>query len=287
MRVGFLTTVLWQRYGPPWAAMVADLGAEVVLPDPEAVVQALDDPRAATAPSLLPRLCLAALAACGPCDLVVAPSLVDLEDGGPGSAQDPWIASLPEALERATPGAAAVLGVPGEGGPAVERAVMPALTRIHRDVGLARRAWERRRAALSRPLPRRPASPRVLDPGGRRVALVAHPWWLTPGGVELAGRGAGTVVGQHLLEPGEAREEGLRARADLVAPDAEAVGAARRFGRQGDVDVVRLLVDPDAPTSGWLERRVREVAGRKLEVVALTELGDARAWARALATRDA
>jgi hypothetical protein len=284
VRVGFVTTVSWQRFGPPWAAMVRDVGADTVLPAGDALAEAVDDSRAVAAGALLPRLVVAAAVVCGDCDLLVAPEPLTGE-GGPGAAQDPWIADLPDMLARALPGAPPVVAVPAEGGPQVERLVMSLLTRVHRDAALARRAWERQRAAVVSPRATPRPAPRVLDPQGPRVALVGHPWWLSAGGIDLAGRGAGTVIGQHQFAPADLRAEGRRARADLVDPDAEAIGAARRFARQGDVDTVRLVLDPDAPTSAWLERRVREVAERKLEVVAPLELASAAEWARALTAR--
>ncbi|MBA2667235.1 MAG: hypothetical protein H0U69_09420 [Trueperaceae bacterium] len=287
MRVGFVTPLLWERFGPPWVGLIADLGADVVVPGPEEVALALEDARPSAALALAPRLAVAAAVACGPVDLIVVPELIAARDGGRGAAQDPWVADLPAMVARALPGGPGVLRVPVEPGPLVAAAAMPVLMRVNRDAGTVRRAWERRRRELETPW-RRPGGSHghgparsAADTEGPRVALVGPPWWLTEGGVALAGAGARSLTGQHHLDPEEARAEGRRVTPDLVDPDAEVVGAARRFARQREVDVVRLVVDASSTTAPWLERRVREVAGRNVEVVAARDLADDATWARA------
>jgi hypothetical protein len=47
VRVGFLTHLLWDRYGPFWTTLTRAAGSEVVLPVPAAVVARLADPRVA------------------------------------------------------------------------------------------------------------------------------------------------------------------------------------------------------------------------------------------------
>jgi hypothetical protein len=287
VRVGFVTPLLWPRFGPPWVAVLRDLGADVVLPAPEAVAEALADPRAAALPGLLPRLATAAALACGEVDLLLAPELMPPRDGGPGSAQDPWTAELPAMLSRTLAGAAPVLGLPSERGAHVAGRAMAILTRVHRDAGPVRRAWERHKRDLETPW--RPAAgggTRAVGGSGRSVALVASPWWLAPASLALLTGDDERITGQHELEPAEARAEGWRVRAEFAESDAETIGAARRFARQGGVDVVRLVVDPEAPSTPWLERRVREVAARALEVVPLDAVADAATWARALTPAD-
>jgi hypothetical protein len=306
MRVGFVTPLLWDRFGPPWAALVRDLGAEVVLAAPDEVVAGLDDPRVAALPALAPRLALASAVACGAVDLLIVPELLVPRDGGIGSSQDPWIADLPTMIARSLPGGPAVVAVPGERGPRVPPLVMTVAMRINRDAGVVRRAWERRRRELETP----PSGPSASGPSisgraasgqtasgkaasglaapsdGPRVALVGPPWWLTPATLALAGRGAGRLVGQFQLAAEEARGEGRRMRPELADADAEVIGSARRFARQADVDVVRLVLDAESPTAPWLERRVREAAPRGIEVVTVAELADAATWARALTPPD-
>jgi hypothetical protein len=287
VRVGFVTSLLWQRFGPPWAALIADIGAEVVLPSADEIVTALGDPRATEMSALAPRIAVASAVACGSVDLLVVPQLLAPRDGGRGAAQDPWVADLPAMIARTLIGGPGVVPVPVERGPHVVNAVMPALMRINRDAGVVRRAWERRRRELETPW-RGPVTTATAAPtDGPRVALVGEPWWFTPATIPILGQGAGRLVGQFQLDPEDARAEGRRVRGDLVDPDAEVIGAARRFARQSAVDVVRLVVDRESATAPWLERRVREVATRALEVVAVSDLADAETWARALTPPDA
>ena len=286
VRVGFVTPLLWQRFGPPWAALVADIGADAVRPSADEIVAALGDPRVAAVSALAPRIALASAVACGNVDLLVVPQLLAPRDGGRGSAQDPWVADLPAMIARALIGGPGVVPVPVERGPHVANAVMPALMRINRDAGVVRRAWERRRRELETPW-RGPVTSRPAPTDGPRVALVGEPWWFTPSTIPIVGQGAGRLVGQFQLDPEDARAEGRRVQGDLVDPDAEVIGAARRFARQSAVDAVRLVLDRESATAPWLERRVREVATRALEVVWVTDLADAEAWARALTPPDA
>lgn len=282
VRVGFVTPLLWQRFGPPWAALIADIGADAVQPAADEIVQALDDPRVAAVSALAPRIAVASAVACGNVDLLVVPQLLAPRDGGRGSAQDPWVADLPAMIARTLSGGPGVVPVPVERGPHVDNAVMPALMRINRDAGVVRRAWERRRRELETPW-RGPVTRATPAPGeGPRVALVGEPWWFTPATIPMLRQGAGRLVGQFQLDPEDVRAEGRRVRDDLVDPDAEVIGAARRFARQSAVDVVRLVLDRESGTAPWLERRVREVATRALEVVWVTDVADAETWARAL-----
>jgi hypothetical protein len=283
VRVGFVTSILWERFGPSWVALLADVGADVVVPGGAEVAEALGDRHLASVTGSLPRLAVAAAVACHPVDLLVVPALMGSRDGGPGAAQDPWLADLPAMVGRALPGGPPVVAVPVERGPHVDQVVIPVLTRVNRDAGIARRAWERHRRSLQTPW-RAVAAPVVAaGVAGPRVALVGHAWWLHGGGAALVAAGAQRVTGQQRLVPEEARVEGRRVRPDLADIDAEVIGAARRFARSADVDVVRLVVDTTAPTAAWLERRVREVAGRSLEVVTVASLGDEGRWARELA----
>jgi hypothetical protein len=285
VRVGFVTPLLWERFGPPWVGALRDLGAEVVLPEGEAVVAALGDRRVADLQGLAPRLAVAAALACGAVDLLLVPELGAPREGGPGAAQDPWVAELPAMVGRAVPGGPAVVGLPFERGAHVAARAMPILTRVHRDAGIVRRAWERHKRDLETPW--RPVGTPPGPTGvGRKVALVGAPWWLRVGALPLLRGDGERLLGQYELEPADARAEGWRVRPELIESDAEVLGAARRFARQADVDTVRLVLDFQAPSAPWLERRVRELAGRSLEVVAVQEVASDEAWARALTPAD-
>jgi hypothetical protein len=235
--------------------------------------------------ALAPRIALAAAIACEGVDLLFVPHLLAPRDGGRGSAQDPWIADLPTMIGRSLRGGPGIVGISVERGPHVANQAMAALMRVNRDAGVVRRAWERRRRELETRWTGPVSTPSLIPSEGPRVALVGAPWWFTPDAVALARQGAGRLVGQFELDPEEARAEGRRVSEDLVDPDAEVIGAARRFARQAAVDVVRLLVDPESSTTPWLERRVREVTARDVEIRSVSELADAATWARALTPR--
>ena len=56
VRVGFVTQLLWDRYGSFWRDLVAGAGAEAALPEPAAVKQAFEQLPAEAAPTASFRL---------------------------------------------------------------------------------------------------------------------------------------------------------------------------------------------------------------------------------------
>ena len=268
MRVGFVNTVLWERYGPFWFELLRAAGAEVVLPSADDVVAAAADVTADE--GWLPLLARASLRALPDVDLVLVPRLLPEEHQGPGSAQDPWVMDLAAMLARSEPGRAAFQAVPAEMGAGVEAVAIPLLTRLVGEVGRVRRVWGQFRVAAQQPW--RPRTRTAPGSGGRYVAVAGAPWWCAPKLVAAVARPGERVGGQHEVAPSELRAEARRWRADLVDPDAEALGAVRRFARRGDVEAVRLLVDPARAADAWLARRARELAGARVEQVALDEV---------------
>ena len=277
MRVGFLTPFLWERYGPRWVDLVRALGADVVTPAAEDVLA--EAQRLSPEAGLLPLLARATLRALHDVDLVLAPRLLPEGSEGPGSGQDPWVADLPTMLARAEAGAASIAGIPAQTGPAVEAMVIPLLTRIQRDAGRARRAWDQHRVVASRPW--RPSPAATPRSAAKQVAIAGAPWWCAPGIVTALARPGEYLGGQHQLDPATLRAEALRWRPDLVEADAEALGAVRRFARRADVDVVRLVVDPASAAEGWLARRAAELAGDRLELAWLPDVLDLEGLLRA------
>lgn len=270
VRVGFLTHLLWDRYGPFWRGLAESVGAEVVRPTPDAVIDRLADRRLSQVPGVAARLAVATALALDGVDLVVVPQLNPDDGGRRGAAQDPWVADLPTMLARVAPGLPAVWAVPADLRGPVDGAAVTFLHRLTTDAGLARRAWSRHRAE-ARP-PRRPA-PAPAAAGRRRVALLGQPWWTTPAMAELASHPGEHVTAASVHDPEALRVEGRRWEQGLVDSDAEALGALRRSARAASVDALRWIVDEDAPADLWLTRRARERAGERLEVVALRDLG--------------
>ncbi len=268
VRVGFVNTVLWERYGPFWADLLRAAGAEVVVPSGDDVIAAAADVPADE--GWMPLLARASLRALRDVDLVLVPRLAPEDQQGPGAAQDPWVMDVGAMLARSEPGRATVRAVPADLGPGVEAVAIPLLTRIVGEVGRVRRVWEQFRVAAQQPW--RPRQRAVAAGGDRFVAVAGAPWWCTPSVAAALARPGERIGGQHEVAPAELRAEARRWRADLVDPDAEALGAVRRFARRGDVQAVRLVIDPARAADAWLARRARELAGTRVEPVALDEV---------------
>lgn len=278
MRVGFVTHLLWDRYGPFWVRLLEAVGAEPAFAEEDAVRRAWSEERVARAPSLAARGAAAQAWTLADCERIVVPDLNPDFEGTRGSAQDPFVASLPDALAQTLVGLPLLIGVPAAlRGDGLEGLALQTMLSVSRDPGLARRAWRTHRAEAK---PGRVAVPPTAKPpeGAVTVGLVGQPWLLGDGlQAELTGAGE-HVTSAHRLDPEELRQEGWRLEAAWAPTDAEAVGAARRFARQGSVDRVRLLVDRTSVADLWLERRVREVVRKPLEVVALQDDADLLRW---------
>ncbi len=278
MRVGFLSTISWDRYGPFWQQLLSSVGVDVVLPEADAVVEAGEtlDP----SDGLLGWLARATLRSLDQVDLVVVPRILPEGVGGPGSSQDPWVADLAGVLARAEPAAPGLVTVPVETGLEVEHDVIPLLLRLQPDAGKVRRAWAQHRSDALRPW--RPTGATPPAAAGRRVALAGAPWWCQPRLVPALTRPGEVLVGQHQLDPADLRAEGRRWRTDLNDVDAEVLGAVRRFARRADVEAVRLVVDGAGMADGWWARRARALAADRIEVTTLASVMDPEALVRAL-----
>ena len=273
MRIGFVTTMLWDRYGAFWWDLVADAGAEPVRSSPAAIRAAVDDPRVAHVPALAFRVAAADATALPACDLLLAPELNPGVETGRGGGQDPWIVSFPAALTTSVSGLPPVLGVPVGPGAPVETKALEVLRAIDRDPTRVRRVWERHRARPT--TPRRSAVRWQVRPStAGTVGVVGPPWLVNDAVVPVVGHDDEHLVGQHRLDPAELRDEGARFDPDLVPTDAEAVGAARLFGRRGVVARVRAVIDADIGSDTWLLRRFQEVVRKELDVVSIHDVDD-------------
>jgi len=267
MRVGCITAFAWERYGERWADLLRAVDAEVVLPSRAAVLAEAE--RLDPGDGVVAWLARASLRALSGVDLVIVPALLPNTASGPGSAQDPWVVDLVTMLADAEPGAPQLIAVPAATGPAVEAAVIPVLTRVQRDAGRVRRAWDRYRVAALRPWRPNAAAGTARD--ARHVALAASPWWCGTGLAAALTRPGEVMVGQHQVDPEALRAEGWRWRGDINDADAETLGAVRRYARRGDVAGVRLVIDRASASQAWLQRRAGEIAGERLETVMLDE----------------
>lgn len=270
MQVGFVTQLLWPRYGPFWLGLVKGSSAEVRFAEKGRAEGFLGEPRVEAVPGRAFRLAVAQALSLQTCDVIVAPELNPGARIARGGGQDPWIASFPEALAASIAGLPPVLGVPASLGPDLERRAVEVLAQLGLEPATVRRVWERWRASARQP---RLPEPRWQRRAGERetVALIGQPWLVEAAAPALAVEGV-HLLAQHRLEPGALREEGWRLEPRLIATDAEVLGAARHFGRRAAVDRLELLVDPSSGADAWLERRVRRLAHKPLAVRNLDEV---------------
>ncbi|MEX2534014.1 MAG: hypothetical protein WD273_00320 [Trueperaceae bacterium] len=269
MRIGFVTQLLWDRYGAFWHHLFEEIGAEVAVPDSESVPGFLDDSRVTSVPGLAFQLAVAQALTLQECDLLVVPSLNAGSESRRGGGQDPWVSDFPGALGTLR-GIPPVLGVPAWLAAGQETLVVESLQQIVRDATRVRRVWDRHRSRLRH----EPLS----DPGwgtaaGRKtVGVLGQPWLLND---DLASRVApaeARVIGQHKIDPFRLREEGSRLDPRMIPTDQEALGAARLFSRRGTVSELHLIIDVTSGSDLWLQDRITKHAGKPLVVHSLQEI---------------
>ena len=276
MRVGFVTRLLWDRYGPFWRRLLDAAGAETVVPDPERVAALATEPRLDVVAGRAFREAAAEALALAGCDRIVVPELNPGYAGTRGSAQDPFVADFPGALAHGIPGLPSLLAVPADlEDDALEGRAIAILSLVVPSAGAVRRVWQTHRADARRP---RPAGlPPEGGSGTRTIALVGQPWHLHGDVERRAGRAGERLLSAGRIAPAEARVEGWRIDPKLAPSDAEALGGVRRLARRPGVDAVRMIVDASSGADAWLERRARDVASRRrFETVDLSELAPSR-----------
>jgi hypothetical protein len=270
MRVGFVTQLLWDRYGRFWRRLLEDAGAEIVLPEPEPTLAALEDARVTSVPGVAQRLAVAQSFNLERADLIIAPSLNAGCESARGSGQDPWIADFPAALATLG-GLPPVTGVPAWLAPQQETLVVRLLQQVGRDPGRIRRVWDRHRAGL-----RAQASPEpawdVRVPGRSTVGVIGQPWLLQDRLVDLAVPAEARGIGQQRLDPDRLMEEGSRVDPRMTRTDQEVMGAARIFSRRGTIDELHMIVDESSGSDLWLRDRVARQATKPLVVHELGRL---------------
>lgn len=275
MRVGFVTQLLWPRYGAFWVKLIEGAGLEPVFAEAERVRRLLGDPRLAAIPGTAFRLAAAQALALS-ADVILAPDLNPGESSTIGGGQDPFIANFPEALRASLPGLPAIVGIPAELGAAgFESLVVSTLLNLTHDAGLVRRVWERQRTAAKPPRLPEP-SWRVRPSEGQALGIVGQPWLLSEALVKQLAQGR-HAVSQGQLAPTPLRAEGRRLDARLIGTDAEVLGAARFLGRKGNIGSLLLLADDTAGVDMWLAALTQKHATKPLRIVTLQQLGDAAA----------
>lgn len=270
MRVGFITQLLWERYGGFWARLLEDAGAEVRKPDPERTLALLGDERVSGVPGRAFRLAVAQALALSDCDLVVAPSLNHGSVSQRGGGQDPWIADFPGAVATLG-GLPPLLAVPAWLDPAQESLAFGAIQQLSNEPGRARRIWDRHRSGLHHE-PLAEPSWGAQAAGGAGAGVLGQPWLVNDEVVNLLLPAASGVVAQHRVDPFRLRGEGSRVDPRLVPTDQEAVGAAHLFSRRGAIRELHLVVDESSGADLWLRDRIRRSTEKPLVTHELRDL---------------
>src|SRR5690606_13628923 len=219
VRVGFVTQLLFERYGTFWRDVVAGAGATVVLPTREGVQAHAEvvDPELAPGPWF--RLTAAHAASLAACDLLIVPELNPEEDEVRGSAQDRWVADLAGALEDAVAGLPPLVSVAAYPDPGIESRAVGLLQSLLRDAAAVKRVWARHRAEagkLSRSTSARTAHSVVEKSALPTQALVGQPWAVTDAVMRAATAAGLTGLSQRALDAQRAREEGWSYDARLI-----------------------------------------------------------------------
>jgi hypothetical protein len=267
MRFGFVTRLLWDRYGRFWARLLEAAGADVSLPDPERVAALAADRRLEAVSGRAFREATAQALALAGVDRLVVPELNPGYEGSRGSAQDPFVADFPGALAQVVPGLPPLVGIPADlAAPDLESRAVSLLTAVASSPGAVRRVWQTHRADAKPP---RPTGLPGAGGESRTLALVGQPWHLTETVRARLERGGERLLSAGQLAPNELRAEGWRVDPDLAPTDAEALGAVRRFARRGDVAALRMPVDDASGADAWLARKARAWSRREIEIVPL------------------
>lgn len=277
VRVGFVTQLLFDRYGTFWRGLVAGAGATVVLPTREGVMSQWDEIDPDLAPGMWFRLAAAQASSLADCDLIIVPELNPDADDSRGSAQDRWVADLPGALVDAVAGLpplASVAAYPDRG---IESRAVALLQSLLHDAAAVKRVWARHKAdagKLTQPHTARSTGVAVERSSLPNHALIGQPWAITAQ-VEaacVAARVSG--LSQLAIDSGRLRGEGLAYDGRLIPTDAEVIGAARILSRRAGVAGLRFLHD-DSGGDAWLVRRVTQAVHKPVELLSVHDVAPA------------
>lgn len=271
MRIGFIRSLLWERYGDLWVSLMEGLEQDIHFADPKEVERKLQTERKL---SVMFQLAVAEATSLSHVDELVVPDLNPNNKGSQavarGSGQDPWIASFPEVLQTLG-GLPPVIGVPATLEGNLETLAVETMLSLKRDPAKIKLVWERNKRKTQ---PSRYQEPRWTKLPGQQevVAVIAQPWLLVPPLVAKLNHPETHHVLQTHLNPVLLHEEARRLEKRLVATDAEILGAAHYFNRKGNVDKLLMIVDKTSGADVWLEGQVKKLVNKKLEVIYLQDL---------------
>ncbi len=266
MRIGFVRSLLFDRYGDFWTGLARGADGEVVFADRQAVESALRTPFVSSSPGLVFRVATAEATVLADCDIIVVPQLNPGSTARRGGAQDPWIAAFPELL-GASGGLLNVQAVPASLEGDVSALAIEFLQRLTPDAGRIRRLWDRSRALAVEPARRAPGQTRQGT-----TAVIGQPWLLDRKLAALAVGDGALFQTQLELAPSVLRQEVPAPDSGLADTDREVLGAARWFMRRGGIDRIVMVVDEGSGADEWLARQVVKSAHKPVEVVRAQEL---------------
>lgn len=266
MRVGFITSVLWPRYGHFWNKLAADAGAELVVAEPEHVLRQLGQRFVREIPSTMFRLATAEALALVDCDWIVTPWPNMGSESRRGGAQDPWISDFPEVLASAA-GLRNLFAVPVHLDAGVEPLAVTFLQELLHDGWQTRKIMERHRNLfVPQPLP----APRPTRAG--TVGVVGQPWLLDDTLAGLALPDEQQILSQSAIDPAVLRDEGARHHSGLPETDLEVLGAVRWLTRRGGIERIVMLVDAESQMDTWLAGQAARATRREFSVVRVQDV---------------
>jgi hypothetical protein len=269
VRVGFITQLLWHRYGPFWKKLLEDAGVEAVLPNPILVRRLLDEPRLLSIPSIAFRLATSQALVLSDVDLLIAPDLSEGEEVNRGAGQDPWVAQFSETLQGTVGGLPRTISVPARLKPAIEGRAIEVLHRVLQDPAKVRRVWERNRANARQSWFTKSAGCTI--PGPKLIGFLGQPWLVVSPLLHLVKMGNEGILPQSSFNPEALRQEASGIDMKLVPTDREVLGAARVFMRRGDVGRIVVLTDRSS-ADAWLLRTIRRMSHKPVEALLLEDL---------------
>ena len=270
MRIGFVTQLLWNRYGDLWSRLVQEVDAEPLYADSRATLDYLRDDRLKAIPALSFRLAAAQALALQQADLLIVPELNAASNATRGAAQDPWIANFSEMLVTNISGLPPVVAVPAGHEPKLEGLVLETLLKVAHDPARVRRAWERHKGRAKQA--RKPVEARWQKRASEtQLITVVHQPWINAKAFLTAKEGI-HLIDQSELDRQLLLQEGERFDAELIKTDQEVLGAARLMARRGGVDKLIFVADNASGADSWLASQVKKLSHKPVEVFYLQDI---------------
>ncbi len=267
MRIGFITQLLWPRYGDFWLHLIQGIGGEAVFASPEKVQERFLAESLREIPGTFLQLAAAQALALDDVDVLVVPAL-NTQEVPRGSGQDPWIADFPTTLANFG-NLPRVLEIPASL-ENVESIAIENMLSLSREAAKVKRAWERNsHRAKSTRYPEISWTKRPYQ--NEVIAVIGQPWMMTKEVLSLLNRPESLLVSQGQLEPNFLKQESPKQKR-LIDTDAEVLGAAQFFNRKGSVDRLLMIIDKNSGSDVWLGKQVEKLLNKPLEVCYLQDL---------------